>query len=60
MLLAGEVQLESVALQKLNESHILLAVEVALEVNETEVDQIENLELQWTVNGSTSDGDLLV
>ncbi len=60
MLLAGEVQLESVALQKLNESHILLAVEVAWEVNETEEDLIKNLELQWTVNGKTSDGDFLV
>ena len=48
------------ALQKANDTKILLAVEVAWEVTETEVEQIENLELQWTVNGNTSVGDFLV
>ncbi len=57
---AEEVQLESGALKRLNDTHILLAVEVAWEVNASEVDKIENLKLQWTVNGITSDGDFLV
>ncbi len=60
LLFAEEVQLESVVLRKLNDTHFLMAVEVAWEVNDSEVDKIENLELQWTVNGSTSEGDFLV
>ena len=52
--------MESVAVRKVNDSHYLMGVEVAWEVNDSDVDQIENLKLLWTVNGNTSDGDFLV
>ena len=59
-LLAGDCRLETVAVQKVSETHFLMALEVAWEVDVSDVHQIENLELLWTVNKEKSEGEFLV